>query len=302
MIQPWRKLIATNDHEAIRRALCRIVSARTDTPDDVAHDLYVRLFEKRRFEFYLTSGMTDEEIGRQLVGLELRNMRNDSLRRQLPERYRLAVRVSRVLRQSARVKRMPGARYTASERPDTVPDLVDIVIRPRDVRRAGRGITDQIVITNQDLEQLIVDILGAFDRPVSKSTLRGEVFARLTIFDPEFLEFEHQRDGDSAPFELPLADASPDPELQLLATEEIKRARTAARSLWRGLDERARHILIGRYLGIRRMSQVEVAGRLGVSNSLISSREQVLLKTIRTTWSGCPATFVDALRQEATRT
>src|SRR4030095_10486868 len=96
-----------NDSDAVWRALHRLVSVhplvrsarrRLDglahpgalsSLRDLTQDVYVLLLEKSRFAHYLESQMSDAEIEREILQVELRNLLIARLRRQRPENYRL---------------------------------------------------------------------------------------------------------------------------------------------------------------------------------------------------------------------
>jgi hypothetical protein len=300
----WRELITAGDHAEIRQALLRIVSARDQDAEDLTHDLYLALHIKDRFSFYIESGMTDREIGEQISFIELRNLRNGRLRAQRPERYRLASRITRLLRTSSKLRRFAGGRYGLSSWNDEktrcgeLAGEIDVAVVPRDVRCVGRGATDQLIIGNDDLEKLIVRILTAANIPLDRAALRSLVFDRLTIADPEFLELEFQTSADDI-VEFPAPSSCLDPEEELLKHEEAGQAQRAARSLLLDLDLKSRTILYHRYLVRRRQTQIEVAASLGVSNSQICMREKAVLERVRCAWSGSPEPFVEALRYQA---
>ena len=58
-----------------------------------------------------------------------------------------------------------------------------IAVRQRDTRMVGCTGDSQIVISNPDLEDLIVSVLDAVDSPVDVRTLRSLVMSRLPVMD-----------------------------------------------------------------------------------------------------------------------
>ena len=58
-----------------------------------------------------------------------------------------------------------------------------IPVRQRDTRMVGCTGDSQVVISNPDLEDLIVSVLEAVDSPVDVRTLRSLVMSRLPVMD-----------------------------------------------------------------------------------------------------------------------
>jgi hypothetical protein len=58
-----------------------------------------------------------------------------------------------------------------------------IPVRQRDTRMVGCTGDSQVVISNADLEDLIVSVLDAVDSPVDVRTLRSLVMSRLPVMD-----------------------------------------------------------------------------------------------------------------------
>src|SRR5688500_8392144 len=75
----WEELHGVVSKHALARALtdAGLLMTARDRPsalDDLTQELYLRLLVKDRFRHYLTAGLTDEEIEREIGQLELKNL------------------------------------------------------------------------------------------------------------------------------------------------------------------------------------------------------------------------------------
>ena len=145
---------------------------------DLTQELFVALLSKERFQHYLDTEMTDAEIEAEISQIELTNMLTAELRKRYPESYRLARRISTLIQSSERFKRFDNLAnpeihrrladrlYGLSDWQDqkTRRDLQEMHERVKSVAFFGRdtrmvGCTGdaQIVISNVELEKLIVE-------------------------------------------------------------------------------------------------------------------------------------------------
>ena len=172
---------------------------------DLTQELFVQLLSKNRFEHYLETEMSDYEIECEISQIELTNLLTAELRKRHPESYRLARRISTLIQSSTNFRRFdssgiddePHRRladrvYGLSEWNDDKPrrgahDVEQrvqmIAVRQRDTRMVGCTGDSQVVISNPDLEDLIVSVLDAVDSPVDVRTLRSLVMSRLPVMD-----------------------------------------------------------------------------------------------------------------------
>src|ERR1043166_6785923 len=172
---------------------------------DLTQELFVQLLSKNRFEHYLETEMTDYEIECEISQIELTNLLTAELRTRPRESYRLHRRISTLIQSSTNFRRFdssgiddePHRRladrvYGLSEwKTDKsrrgsheVEQRVQIIpVRQRDTRMVGCTGDSQIVISNADLEDLIVSVLDAVDSPVDVRTLRSLVMSRLPVMD-----------------------------------------------------------------------------------------------------------------------
>ena len=175
---------------------------------DLTQELFVTLLSKARFQHYLDTGMTDAEIECEIGQIELTNLLTAELRKRHPESYRLARRISTIIQSSPNFRRFdvpaharggeePHRRladrvYGLSEWPEGktrrgVHELEQrvqmIPVRQRDTRMVGCTGDAQVIISNADLEDLIINVLEAADSPADVRSLRGLVMSRLPVMD-----------------------------------------------------------------------------------------------------------------------
>lgn len=274
------------------------------TYSDLTQELFLMLFQKGRFQHYIETEMTDREIEHEIAQIELTNMLVAHLRRQHPESYRLARRISTLIQNSERFRRFDtinareNARrrgltekvYGLAEWPDDkqikerarLEELVQQVpMRTRNTREAGCTADAQIVISNADLLKLIVEVFETVDSLADIKTLRLLVMSRLPVINIVMVPINKpDDDSPTATVELEIPDERENPEEHLLSHEFARRARQLADVFLDQLadtvrrkpkqSERMLQVLWHCYLEPGRMSNVQLAKQLGVSDSLIS--------------------------------
>ena len=214
---------------------------------DLTQELFVQLLSKNRFEHYLDTDMTDSEIECEISQIELTNLLTAELRKRHPESYRLARRISTLIQSSANFRRFdssgigdePHRRladrvYGLSEWADDkrrrdghdLEQRVQMVpVRPRDTRMVGCTGDSQVVISNSDLEDLIVSVLDAVDSPIDVRTLRSVVMSRLPVMDIYLVPLDTD-DNDNDSFQFEPVDRRENPEQGLLRRESEDEAAT----------------------------------------------------------------------------
>jgi hypothetical protein len=269
---------------------------------DLTQELFVQLLSKNRFEHYIETEMTDYEIECEISQIELTNLLTAELRKRHPESYRLARRISTLIQSSANFRRFdtsgiddePHRRladrvYGLSEWNDKksrrgsheVEQRVQMIpVRQRDTRMVGCTGDSQVVISNPDLEDLIVSVLDAVDSPVDVRTLRSLVMSRLPVMDIYLVPL----DGDDSDSENGNAyepvDKRENPEQGLMRRESEREAAGSVDFFLKNLHEAVRGkvkqynrilgVLWHCYLSAEHSTQLEVAASLGVSDSLVS--------------------------------
>ncbi len=279
---------------------------------DLTQELFVQLLSKNRFEHYLDTAMTDYQVECEISQIELTNLLTAELRKRHPESYRLARRISTLIQSSPNFRRFdtsgiddePHRRladrvYGLSEWGDEkrrrdsqdVEQRVQIIpVRPRDTRMVGCTGDSQVVISNSDLEDLIVSVLDAIDSPVDVRTLRSLVMSRLPVMDIYLVPLDNDdSDGDGYQFE-PI-DRRESPEQRLVRRESEDEAAGQVDGFLKNLNETVRgkvkqyNRMIGVlwycYLSSEHATQLEVAATLGVSDSLVSDYRRRIEQELR---------------------
>jgi hypothetical protein len=270
---------------------------------DLTQELFLTLFQKGRFQHYVETKMTDREIEHEISQIELTNMLVAHLRRQHPESYRLARRISTLiqgndcfrrfdtlhLRDAANARRrgLTEKVYGLAEWPDQkeikeramLEDLIQQV--PMRVRNTRCTADAQIVISNADLLTLIIEVFQTIDSLADIKTLRNLVMSRLPVINIQMVPISKpEDDNSSSTIEYDIADERENPEDNYLSHEFSQRASHLANKFLDQLSETVRrkpkqserilHILWHCYLEPGRMSNVQLAKELGVSDSLVS--------------------------------
>ncbi len=278
---------------------------------DLTQELFVQLLSKNRFEHYLDTEMTDYEIECEISQIELTNLLTAELRKRHPESYRLARRISTLIQSSSNFRRFdssgiddePHRRladriYGLSEWPDgkrrrDSHDLEQrahmVSVRARDTRMVGCTGDSQIVISNSDLEDLIVAVLDAIDSPADVRTLRSLVMSRLPVMDIYLVPLDGDDNDNENHFEP--VDKRENPEQGLLRRESEDEAAGFVDQFLKSLHETVRGkvkqynrilgVLWHCYLSAENSTQLEVAAVLGVSDSLVSDYRRRIEQELR---------------------
>jgi len=278
---------------------------------DLTQELFVTLLSKSRFQHYLDSEMTDSEIECEVSQIELTNLLTAELRKRHPESYRLARRSSTVSQSSANFRRVDsgagedephrrlvdrvyGLREWRADKPRRAqPELEErvqmIPVRQRDTRMVGCTGDAQIIISNSDLEDLIVSVLEASDSPVDVRSLRSLVMSRLPVMDIYLVPIGGGDDEEGRGFEP--VDGHENPEQSLLRRESEDEAANFVDEFLRGLHaavrgkskqyDRMLGVLWYCYLSPAHITQLEAAARLNVSDSLVSDYRRRIEQQLR---------------------
>ncbi len=314
----WNKSLKNSDVNQIWAELHRIVSShplvraskkagflveegKYNVYTDMTQELFVALLSKERFQHYLDEKMSDTEIEAEISQIELTNLLTAQLRKRHPESYRLARRVSTLIQTSETFKRFDNI-----DNPEVHRRLADRVyglknwknnkstrtqqeleqrvkkvsFHNRDTRMVGCTGDAQIVISNVELEKLIVRVFKAVDSPVNVRSLRGLVMSRLPIMDIYLVPISNNGKKDDETYDLDPVDIREDPEENYLRQEAETEARGFVENFLKSLHKSVRgkakqynrmiNILWHCYLISDGGTQLEVADKLGVSDSLVS--------------------------------
>lgn len=304
---------------ASKRAGFLVEEGRYNAYTDLTQELFVALLSKERFQHYLDTGMSDAEVEAEISQIELTNMLTAELRKRYPESYRLARRISTLIQSSATFKRFDNVGNPEAHRrlADRLYGLADwnvekmrrdvqemdervkaVSFLKRDTRMVGCTGDSQVVISNVELEKLIVRVFKAIDSPVDVRSLRSFVMSRLPIMDIHLVPVGGSGDSDDddkAHFEI--ADIRETPEQDYLRNEAEQAAAGFVDNFLKSLSKSVRgkekqyqrmiNVLWHCYLISDSGTQLEVAEMLGVSDSLVSDyRKRIESNLAQLSFSG----------------
>jgi len=297
---------------ASRSAGLLVEEGATSAYTDLTQELFVQLLTKSRFQHYLDTSMTDAEIECEIGQIELTNLLTAELRKRHPESYRLARRISTLIQSSSNFRRFDSSGngdeqhrrladrvYGLSEWPvskarrsshEMEQRVHMIPVRQRDTRMVGCTGDAQIVISNSDLEDLIISVLDAIDGPADVRSLRSLVMSRLPVMDIYLVPLGGDDPESEGPHIDP-ADGRENPEQRLLRHESEREAAGSVDKFLKNLRANVRGkakqynrmlgILWHCYLSPDHATQLEVAATLGVSDSLVSDYRRRIEQELR---------------------
>ena len=148
----------------------------------------------------------------------------------------------------------------------------------------------QVVISNSDLEDLIVSVLEACDAPTDVRSLRSLVMSRLPVMDIYLVPLGGDEGEDGGRSFEPV-DGRENPEQSLLRRESEREAAGFVDEFLRGLHaavrgktkqyDRILGVLWHCYLNPVHITQLEAAARLNVSDSLVSDYRRRIEQQLR---------------------
>lgn len=287
---------------ASKRAGFLVEEGKHNAYTDLTQELFVALLSKERFQHYIDTQMSDAEIEAEISQIELTNLLTAELRKRYPESYRLARRISTLIQTSATFKRFdnignPDAHRRLADRLYGLADWSNhktrrdvqemdervkaVSFQKRDTRMVGCTGDAQIVISNVELEKLIIRVFKAIDSPVDVRSLRSFVMSRLPIMDIHLVPVGGPADGeDDDRMQFEFKDIRETPEQDLLRNEAESEAMGYVDGFLETLNRSVRgkakqydrmiNVLWHCYLIADSGTQLEVADMLGVSDSLVS--------------------------------
>jgi hypothetical protein len=156
----------------------------------------------------------------------------------------------------------------------------------------GQGGDTQLIISNADLEDLIIKVFEAADSPLDMRTLRSLVMSRLPLMDVHLVSMNGGREQDDSTFFYDYADTGDNPEQSLLRSAAGAEAESLVDAFLSSLREDVRDkpekykrmlgVLWHSYLSSEQLTQLAVAARLEVSDSLVSDYRQRIERQLRT--------------------
>jgi hypothetical protein len=413
----WSGLLAEQDVEGLWNGLFQLVSrhpavrplhfatdgaavsSQTEINADLTQELFLELFQKQRFDHYANNRYKSGDIENELARIEVPNLVGARLRKRYPESFRMARRVSALLKTSTRFRRFgaeaagktgadssteakkarrgrpskkakpaaedatpqaalledddaieaiedspadnhtgsksggPGGHrseprrrrmvnqvfglhvWAASKRLRDSGHFTELIktvpMRNRDTRLVGRSGSSQLILSNPDLENLIVEVLTAIDSPADVRTLRQLVLSRIPLqdYNVSSLDEELSTGNNGSMLRREARDTRDTPEDALLRGEQDDRIALMAdeflSSLRRAVNNNERRYtrllstLWHCYYNPAGPSQLEIAKLLGVSDSLVSDNRRLIeheLKKLRLSLEE-GAIFSEALQQ-----
>jgi hypothetical protein len=319
----WTKLFKlVSRHSSIRSLLNsdRVARARLqDLHTDFTQDLFLKLHRKNRWRHYVDAGYSNAEIEHELYHIEIPNLVSLLLRERYPEAYRMARRISNLLQTRPEFRRHAGPRNSSRSSADgkltlrvyglaewptdkalkpfqNIEELIkEVPFRGRDRRRAGRCGSSQIIISNSDLTELMVEIFMAVDSPLDVRIIRSLVLSKLPIEDTRFVSIDAALSpddiSDPEPLRVDLPDARPTPEQQLIESESALQVEAIAVELLNKMREVVRHkpnryrklarVAWHCYFDLSSPSQTAIANTIGISNSLVSQYRKLFDSVIQ---------------------
>lgn len=379
----WAGLLADEDVEGLWNGLYQLVSrhpavrplhfatdgaavsSQIEINADLAQELFLELFQKQRFDYYAGNRYKTVDIENELSRIEVPNLVGARLRKRYPESFRMARRVSSLLKVSTRFRRF-GADIAGHEPPDLaekgasrgslkkastpaeeaaclegidhIESLEDaesepaaakkkgsrseprrgrmvnqvyglrqwprtkplgdpghfsaliksVPMRRRDTRIVGRSGTSQLILSNPDLENLIVEVLVVIDSPADVRTIRQLVLSKIPLQDYNVASLDEELSSGTggAPMRREARDTRETPEDALLRGEQDDRVALMAdeflTSLRRAVNNNERRYtrllstLWHCYYNPEGPSQLEIARLLGVSDSLVSDNRRLI--------------------------
>jgi hypothetical protein len=326
----WAKLFnLVSNHSSIRYMFGARRISRDQMQDmcaDLTQDLFLRLHQKNRWQFYLQAGYTDSRIEHELYHIEVPNMVSSLLRDRYPESYRLVRRISTLLqtRQEFRyypwtvhssgesksagkacasrklVLKMYGLKRWPIDKPaankQSFRELIKgVAFRKREIRRTGRGSGSQIIISNNELTELIVEIFEAIDSPADVRTVRSLVLSKLAVEDSQFISMDAgmvaTENAESELLKINFADQRATPEELLLEKEMAWEIDAKLTRLFERMNEAVRNkprryskllkVVWHCYLDPLSPTQSNVSNTIGVSASLVTYYRKIFDSVIQ---------------------
>jgi len=352
------------------------VSSQVEINADLAQELFLELFQKQRFDHYAKNNYSSIEIENELARIELPNLVGARLRKRYPESFRMARRVSSLLKSSSAFRRFgPDVEKSDSSsfpentkrrgRPsnksklaaaseesqsdyiseDDESDCIDedhsdelsapkpagsgseprrrrmvnqvfglrkwplskplgdsghfielikaVPTRKRDTRLVGRSGSSQLILSNPDLENLMVEVLTVIDSPADVRTIRQLVLSKIPLQDYNAASLDEELSSQTGGMSIrrEARDTRHTPEDALLRGEQDDRVAMMAdeflTSLRRAVNNNERRYtrLISTlwhcYYNPDGPSQLEIAKMLGVSDSLVSDNRRLIEYELR---------------------
>jgi hypothetical protein len=161
-------------------------------------------------------------------------------------------------------------------------------MRKRDTRIVGRSGSSQLILSNPELEDLMVEIFAAIDSPADVRTIRQLVLSKIPLQDYNIASLDEELNSNNggATLRRDPADTRDTAEDSLLRQENHRRAADLTidflHTLRRAVNQNERRYsrliltLWHCFYNPDNPSQLEIADLLGVSDSLVSDNRRLI--------------------------
>lgn len=271
--------------------------SKDDLVAEIVQEIVVRILASKKWRSIGDEGLLLSHIR----AIELPQLLNESLKKQLPERFRISRRIWKTVRSNERFSVI-----SAEGERDTIYDgslLIGLSswtevrsarqgriergsLEPirRNLRVVGRGGSSQLIISESRLRDLLIEILEAADGHLPLSRLKAIATSFIQVNDPGFVPFDdveqfHLQKGADGPHE------------QLIRKEELEKLPEKEKEFLLKLKSRCRRgsagfdrmlrVLCLCVLSHPPLQRRQVAKRLGVAPSLISRDISVIREVCR---------------------
>ena len=322
-IGKWNELLSTNDTEKLWSELHRIVAkhklARSDVKrhglygenkydhfTDLTQELFTVLLSKDRFNYYINNEMSDVEIEMEISQLELTNILTHKLRSRYPESFRIARRISEILRKDSAFDQYTpdgykvklGDKYFGlvewkqfnyireSTSDEQIFQLIEhIPSHIRDNTIVGTTGDTEVIIRTPELTTLIRRILFTVDSIMTVRQIRSAVMSKLPIFDSHIVSISDFVNDEGEEYFEP-ADARLNPEQIYINKDFESKLDKLADKLLEDIDKSVNHkmdkyklacrVLYYTFLDDQKLNQYEISKLLKVSDATVHNyRKQI---------------------------
>jgi hypothetical protein len=148
----WASFLLAEDAEALWNGLFKLVSrhpcvrplrfatdeaavaSEFEINADLTQELFLELLQKQRFQYYADQQYCSSDIENELTRIELPNLVGARLRKRYPESFRMARRISSILKTSPNFRMLGALAGGCGKKADHSPDLLDLAAdEPDDV-------------------------------------------------------------------------------------------------------------------------------------------------------------------------
>jgi len=264
-------------------------SASNEVVDEIVQEILVRILSSESIV-----GIDENRLLSRIRKIELPQLLNESLRREVPERFRISKRIWKIVSKSPRFSLTPstsrvppiydgstliGLSEWTAIREVNIDSLSrrQVEIPTREFRRVGRYQTSQLVITNTQLENYLIQILESAGGHLPLNRLRGIALSGINLCDPGFESLEKIEECGELPES---GTTSKNPHEELIHREQLDRLPEKEREFLQKVrdrcdsnDQRFRRVIGVLWFCVLSnppLMKRRAANALGISASLVS--------------------------------